>query len=111
METPDIAHCYKNQKVMTKMEIVNKIVKSTGLPTSTVLATVELLIETIKDSLIKGENVYLRGFGSFMVKRRQAKAARIIKTGERIIVPAHNLPVWLPSPEFKGVIAKGINSK
>lgn len=93
------------------MEIVNKIVKSTGLPMATVLATVDMLIEAIKRSLIEGENVYLRGFGSFMVKRRQAKAARIIKTGERIIVPAHNLPVWLPSPEFKAVIAKKLNRK
>lgn len=96
---------------MTKMEIVNKIVKSTGLPTATVRATVDLLIEAIKRSLIEGENVFLRGFGSFMVKRRQAKAARIIKTGERIIIPAHNLPVWLPSPEFKVVIAKKLKSK
>lgn len=93
------------------MEIVNKIVKSTGLPPSTVLATVELFIEAIKESLIKGENVYLRGFGSFMVKRRQAKVARIIKTGERIVVPEHNRPVWLPSPEFKNVIANKLRLK
>ena len=96
---------------MTKMGIVNKIVKSTGLPTSTVLATVELLIESIKESLIKGENVYLRGFGSFMVKHRRAKPARIIKTGERIVVPEHNCPVWLPSPEFKNVIAINLKPK
>lgn len=111
MTTPDTAHCHKNQKVMTKMEIVNKIVKSTGLPMATVLATVELLIDTIKKNLVEGEQVYLKGFGTFMVKRRQSKPARNIKTGERVIIPTHNRPVWLPNPDFKDMIAKKIKPK
>lgn len=101
----------QKKKDMTKKEIVYKIVKSTGLPMATVLATVELLIDTIKKNLVEGKQVYLKGFGTFMVKRRQSKPARNIKTGERVIIPAHNRPVWLPNPDFKDMIAKKLKPK
>ncbi|MBQ2446947.1 MAG: HU family DNA-binding protein, partial [Bacteroidales bacterium] len=61
---------------MTKADIVNEIAKSTGVEKATVLNVVEAMMETIKSSLVKEENVYLRGFGSFVVKKRAQKTAR-----------------------------------
>jgi DNA-binding protein HU-beta len=63
---------------MTKADIVNEIAKNTGIEKVTVQKTVEALMETVKDSMVKGNNVYLRGFGSFIVKKRAKKTARNI---------------------------------
>lgn len=93
---------------MTKAEIVNEIAKTTGLDKAGVLAVVEGLMTTIKDSLSKGENVYLRGFGSFIVKERAEKTARNISKNTVLIVPKHNIPAFKPCPEFKESVAKGL---
>jgi len=86
---------------MTKAEIVNDIANTTGIDKTSVLATVEGLMSAIKDSLAHGENVYLRGFGSFVVKRRAEKTARNISKNTTIIIPAHNIPLFKPANSFK----------
>ena len=85
---------------MTKADIVNEISKSTGIEKTVVLETVEKFMETVKDSLGKGENVYLRGFGSFIVKQRAQKTARNISQKTTIIIPAHNIPAFKPAKTF-----------
>jgi DNA-binding protein HU-beta len=85
---------------MTKADIVNKISKQTGIDKSTASKTLEALMESIKDSLIEGKNVYLRGFGSFLIKKRAKKTARNITKNTTIIIPAHNIPSFKPAKEF-----------
>ena len=85
---------------MTKAEIVNEIAKSTGIEKPMVLATVEKFMEVVKESLAEGENVYLRGFGSFIVKVRSQKTARNISKNTTIIIPEHKIPAFKPSKVF-----------
>lgn len=91
---------------MTKAEIVTEIAKQTGIEKAAVLNVVEKLMEEIKDSLAHGENVYLRGFGSFTVKKRAAKTARNISKNTTLIIPEHNIPAFKPSNAFKEEMAK-----
>ncbi len=92
---------------MTKAEIVNEIAKRTGIEKAAVLTVVEQFMSVVKDSLANGENVYLRGFGSFTIKKRAAKTARNISKNTTIIVPEHNIPHFKPADCFKGEVAKG----
>ena len=85
---------------MTKAELVNEIAKNTGIDKVTVLATVENFMEVVKDTLAENENVYLRGFGSFIVKERAEKTARNISKNTTIIIPAHNIPAFKPAKKF-----------
>ena len=85
---------------MTKADIVNEIAKNTGIDKATVLTTVEAFMEAVKGSLAKNENVYLRGFGSFVVKHRAEKTARNISKNTTIIIPAHNIPSFKPAKTF-----------
>lgn len=85
---------------MTKADIVNEIAKNTGIDKASVLATVEAFMETIKESLANSENVYLRGFGSFVIKERAEKTARNISKNTTIIIPAHNIPAFKPAKTF-----------
>ena len=85
---------------MTKADIVNEIAKSTGLDKALVLTTVERFMEVVKDSLSNGENVYLRGFGSFIIKTRSEKTARNISKKTTIIIPEHNIPAFKPARVF-----------
>ena len=91
---------------MTKADIVNEISKSTGVDKTTVLATVEAFMDVVKDSLAKEDNVYLRGFGSFVVKKRAAKTARNIAKNTTIIIPAHNVPAFKPADDFLNAVKK-----
>lgn len=91
---------------MTKAEIVTEIAKTTGIDKTSVLAVVGGLMTSIKDSLVHGENVYLRGFGSFIVKQRAEKTARNISKNTTIIIPAHNIPAFKPASDFKKEVAK-----
>ncbi len=86
---------------MTKAEIVNEISKNTGIDKATSLKIVESFMEVVKDSLGNNENVYLRGFGSFIVKQRAEKTARNISKNTTIIIPAHVIPAFKPSRSFK----------
>jgi DNA-binding protein HU-beta len=85
---------------MTKADIVNEISKNTGIEKATVQRTVEAFMDTVKDSLVDGKNVYLRGFGSFIVKERAEKTARNISKNTTIIIPAHNIPAFKPAKTF-----------
>ena len=85
---------------MTKADIVNEISKNTGIDKTTVLTAVESFMDVIKLSLKNDENVYLRGFGSFIVKTRAQKTARNISKNTTIIIPAHNIPAFKPSKSF-----------
>ena len=89
---------------MTKADIVNEISKSTGIDKASVLETVEKFMEIVKDSLANEENVYLRGFGSFITKTRSQKTARNISQKTTIIIPAHNIPAFKPSDAFKSEV-------
>ena len=77
---------------MTKADIVNEITKKTGADKQAVLNTLEAFMDTVKESLSREENVYLRGFGSFIVKKRAQKTARNISKNTTIIIPEHNIP-------------------
>jgi DNA-binding protein HU-beta len=85
---------------MTKADIVNEISKNTGIDKQNVLTTVEAFMEVIKKSLAEEENVYLRGFGSFIVKKRAQKTARDISKNITIIIPEHNIPAFKPAKTF-----------
>lgn len=96
---------------MTKADIVNEIAKTTGIEKTAVLTTVESFMEVIKDSLTKNENVYLRGFGSFIVKKRAQKTARNISKNTTIIIPEHNIPAFKPAKTFVGKVKDGGGKK
>lgn len=85
---------------MTKADIVNRIAVKSGLPRKEVEMIVENLMETIKTKMTEGENIYLRGFGSFVIKQRAEKTARNISKNTIMIVPAHVIPHFKPSKEF-----------
>ena len=85
---------------MTKAEIVNEIAKETGIQKETVSTVVEALLEAVKGSLAKGNPVYLRGFGSFIIKHRAEKAARNITKNTTMTIPAHNIPAFKPAKVF-----------
>ena len=85
---------------MTKAEIVAEIAQRTGLEKVNIQATVETFMEVVKDSLGKGNNVYLRGFGSFIIKRRAEKTGRNISKNTTVIIPAHNIPSFKPAKVF-----------
>ena len=85
---------------MTKAEIVNEVAKATGIEKVTVQSVLESSIESIKSSMIGGEPVYLRGFGSFIIKHRAQKAARNITKKTTITIPAHDIPAFKPAKSF-----------
>jgi len=85
---------------MTKADIVNEISKETGIDKATVLTTVEAFMVAVKNALANEENVYLRGFGSFVVKKRAQKTARNISKNTTIIIPEHNIPSFKPAKSF-----------
>ena len=85
---------------MTKAEIVSEIAAKTGLEKQVVLTVVEGMMDTIKTSMINGNEVFLRGFGSFIIKHRAEKTARNISKNTTILIPAHNIPAFKPAKEF-----------
>ena len=85
---------------MIKADIIKEISQNTGIEKVTVEKAVEAFMETVKDSLTGGSNVYLRGFGSFIVKKRAEKTARNISKNTAIIIPAHVIPSFKPAKEF-----------
>jgi len=92
---------------MTKADIVSNISNELGIDRADVQATVEKFMKEVKTSLEKGENVYLRGFGSFIIKTRAEKTGRNISRNVAIKIPAHNIPAFKPAKIF----AQGIKSK
>ncbi|MDR0714164.1 MAG: integration host factor subunit beta [Bacteroidales bacterium] len=93
---------------MTKADIVNEISKSTGIERVVVQKVVEAFMDKVKGSLIKDQNVYLRGFGSFIVKKRAQKTARNISKNTTIIIPEHNIPAFKPAKTFVGQVKNNV---
>ncbi len=89
---------------MTKADIVNEIAKKTGVEKTQIQTIVEAFMEEVKISLEKEENVYLRGFGSFIIKKRAEKVARNISKNTTITIPAHNIPAFKPAKSFSSKI-------
>lgn len=85
---------------MTKAEIVAAIAQRTGMEKVNIQEIVEEFMNVLKSSLANGENVYLRGFGSFIIKRRAEKTGRNISKNTTIIIPAHNIPAFKPAKTF-----------
>jgi len=85
---------------MTKAEIIEQVVARTGIEKPAVAVAVEAIMETIKQSMVNGENIYLRGFGTFLLKKRAAKTGRNISKGTSVKIPAHYIPAFKPSKEF-----------
>ena len=82
---------------MTKAEIISEVAMATGLSKREVTAVVEAFMESVKNRLLKKESVFLRGFGSFIIKHRAAKTARNISKNTTITIAAHDLPSFKPA--------------
>ncbi|MCL4163306.1 UNVERIFIED_CONTAM: hypothetical protein GTU68_050591 [Idotea baltica] len=95
---------------MTKAEIVSDIADKTGLEKVEIQAVVEAFMNEVKDSLASGENVYLRGFGSFIVKKRAEKTGRNISKNTTIVIPAHNIPAFKPAKTFVEKVKKNVKA-
>lgn len=91
---------------MRKADLVNKISEKTGIPKVDVLMTLETAFREIKESLSAGENIYIRGFGSFITKRRAAKIGRNIKKNVAVHIPEHHIPAFKPAKEFVADVKK-----
>ena len=85
---------------MTKADIVNSISQKTGIDKLIVLNTVEAFMATVKENMANGENIYLRGFGSFILKRRAQKTARNTSKNTALIIPEHIIPAFKPAKTF-----------
>ena len=85
---------------MRKADLINKISDKTGIPKVDVLVTLETMFREIKTSLAEGENLYIRGFGSFIIKKRAAKIGRNIKKNISVSIPEHFIPAFKPAKEF-----------
>ena len=96
---------------MTKSEIVNQISEKTGIDRVVVTGVVESFMATIKNSMVKGENIYLRGFGSFILKKRAAKLGRNITKNTSVKIPAHMIPAIKFCNEFVEEVSTKVKVK
>lgn len=93
---------------MTKADIVNEVAKATGLEKIAVQSVIENFMESVKDSLAKNNNVYLRGFGSFIIKKRAKKTARDISKNTSIEIPEHSIPAFKPAKVFMNKVKNNV---
>lgn len=93
---------------MTKAEVISIISEKTGIDKGVTLATVEAFFETVKEQLTAGEAIYVRGFGSFVNKKRAEKKARNISKNTTVIVPAHYIPTFKPSRAFINSVKENV---
>lgn len=93
---------------MTKAEVIVEISQRTGIEKADVSASLEGFFTVVKNSLAKGENVYVRGFGSFIIKHRKEKVGRIISQNKSIVIPAHNVPDFKPAKVFVEKVKKSL---
>ncbi|MBX9734059.1 MAG: integration host factor subunit beta [Chitinophagaceae bacterium] len=89
---------------MRKSDLINNISDKTGIPKVDVLVTLETMLKEVKDSLSQGQNIYIRGFGSFITKKRAAKIGRNIKKNIAVEIPEHYIPAFKPAKEFIGEV-------
>lgn len=85
---------------MTKQEVIQEITSKTGVDKQDVSATVEAFFKIVKNAMVEGNNVYFRGFGSFVLKKRARKVARIISKNQSIVIPEHYIPAFKPAKTF-----------
>lgn len=97
---------HKTCPIMRKADLITNIAEKTGIPKVDVLVTLEAMFKEIKESLAKGENIYIRGFGSFITKKRAAKIGRNIKKNVAVEIPEHFIPAFKPSKEFVHEVKK-----
>ena len=95
---------------MTKADIVNEISEKTGIEKMAVQATVEAFMKTIRNSMVEGKNVYLRGFGTFVVKKRAEKIGRNISKNTTVVIPAHYIPAFKAAKTFSDRVKKNVKS-
>ena len=91
---------------MRKADLINQISDKTGIPKVDVLVTIETMIKEVKESLSAGQNIYIRGFGSFITKKRAAKIGRNIKKNIAVHIPEHYIPAFKPAKEFVAEVKK-----
>lgn len=96
---------------MTKADIVNSISNKLGLEKSETQKVVEVFMDEVKSAMTKGENIYLRGFGTFLIKKRAAKTGRNISKNTTISIPAHNVPSFKPAKSFTENVKKHVKVK
>ncbi len=92
---------------MTKADIVAQIAQQTGVEKAVAMTVVEAFMETVKDSMVAGNEVFLRGFGSFIIKKRAKKVARNISKNTTIVIPAHSVPAFKPAKMFLEAVKEG----
>ena len=95
---------------MRKADLVNKIADKTGIAKVDVLVTLEAFFKEVKESLADGENVYVRGFGSFIIKKRAKKIGRHIKKNKAIEIPEHYIPAFKPAKTFVDQVKQNVTS-
>lgn len=95
---------------MRKAELVNMIAEKTGVPKVDVLVTIETFFNEVKETLAEGENVYIRGFGSFVIKKRARKIGRHIKKNIALEIPEHYIPSFKPAKVFVDQVKEGVKS-
>ena len=95
---------------MRKADLVNRIADKTGIAKVDVLVTLEAFFKEVKESLSTGENVYVRGFGSFIIKKRAKKIGRHIKKNEAIEIPEHYIPAFKPAKIFVDEVKDNVKS-
>lgn len=95
---------------MTKADIVNEISEKTGIEKLVVQTAVESFMKTVRNSMIEGKNVYLRGFGTFVVKKRAEKIGRDISKNTTVVIPAHYIPAFKASKTFTERVKKNVKS-
>ncbi|MFO7525934.1 MAG: HU family DNA-binding protein [Ignavibacteriaceae bacterium] len=96
---------------MTKADIVDRVAAGTGLTKLETEAIIEGFITTVIEALKEGNGIEIRGFGSYKVKKKNARQARNPKTGEQVFVPAHFVPTFKFSKDFKEIVDKGMKEK
>ncbi|EFI14648.1 MAG: HU family DNA-binding protein [Phocaeicola massiliensis] len=92
---------------MTKAELITRIAQQSGIEKTIVMTVVEAFMENVKESMVAGNDVFLRGFGSFVIKRRAKRVARNISENTTIVVPAHFFPAFKPAKTFLNAVKEG----
>ena len=99
-------HLLIKYNTMRKADLINNISEKTGIPKVDVLVTLETMFKEVKENLANGENIYIRGFGSFITKKRAAKIGRNIKKNTAVHIPEHYIPAFKPAKEFVQEVKK-----
>lgn len=96
---------------MTKADIVDKVAAGTGLTKLETEAIIEGFFKTVIEALKEGKGIEIRGFGSYKVKKKNARQARNPKTGDQVFVPEHYVPTFKFSKEFKDMVNQGMKER